>query len=73
MLNLGRVAFRIPSVELLGRRCLHYLRLMGVGREHFCPSAILFKERQIALRHHLESRRHPIAVRGYRQYQNTVD
>lgn len=67
------IVFRIPSAELMGRCCRHYLRLMGVGRERFCPSAILFKERQIALRHRLESRRHPIAVREYRQYQNTVD
>lgn len=68
-----RVAFRIPSVEFLGRRCLRYLRLVGVGRGHLYPSAILFKGRQIALRHYLESRRHQIAVRGYRQCQNTVD
>lgn len=66
------IAFRIPSVDLLWRRYLHNLRLVGIGRGHFYPSAILFKGREIALRHHLESRRHQIAVRDYRQCQNTV-
>ena len=59
-----RVAFRIPSSELLGRRYRHYLRLVGVRRGHLYPNAILFKGRQIALRHHIESRRHPITVRN---------
>lgn len=40
---VGVIAFRIPSPSLLGKRYLHYLRLVGVGRGHLYPNAILFK------------------------------